>query len=193
MGRPSGCRSRKQQPSPRFDVDQTTSSTGASIHRFMQEDNPYNSPLETSFVEPQVDSRSYEIASQGRRFLNLVIDGIAFRLIGFVIVTGMVIAKWDRFFTIPLSGILLDIFIFAVYYFTQEILLGRTLAKYITGTKVVTADGSKPVLFQIVARTLLRLVPFEPFSCLGKRPVGWHDEYSGTRVVLVRSSSSSAL
>jgi len=153
----------------------------------MQEENPYQPSLETSFVEPRFDPRAFEIASQGRRFLNFIIDGIALRMLGAVVVAGMILVKWDGFFTIPFSRILLNVLVLAFYYFTQEVLLGRTLAKFITGTKVISADGTRPVFFQIIVRTFFRLIPFEPFSCLGKQPVGWHDEYSGTRVVLTRS------
>ena len=62
----------------------------------------------------------------------------------------------------------------------------RTLAKFITGTKVVTAKRDRPSIGQILGRTLSRYIPFEAFSCLDRRPIGWHDSLSGTRVIGTR-------
>jgi uncharacterized RDD family membrane protein YckC len=44
-------------------------------------------------------------------------------------------------------------------------------------------DGTNPKLTEILARTLLRLVPFEYFTFLQGRKLGLHDEYSKTYVV----------
>ena len=42
-------------------------------------------------------------------------------------------------------------------------------------------------LKQVFLRTLIRLIPFEAFSFLGGSK-GWHDEWSGTKVIRVRGS-----
>ena len=56
---------------------------------------------------------------------------------------------------------------------------GRTLGKFITGTKVVSADGETPTASQIVGRTFCRMIPFEAFSFARETcPVGWHDKFS---------------
>ena len=54
-----------------------------------------------------------------------------------------------------------------------------------------TADLTT-ALYAVLSLTLVRMVPFEPFSFLGSpHPVGWHDRWSGTRVVSdVRRPSS---
>jgi hypothetical protein len=50
----------------------------------------------------------------------------------------------------------------------------------------VSVDGGIPTRGQIVKRSLIRLIPFEPFSFLfRKQAIGWHDKWSDTRVVLV--------
>lgn len=69
------------------------------------------------------------------------------------------------------------------YYIFFEGLLSRTPGKFITRTKVIMKDGSKPDLGQIILRTLIRLIPFEIFSFIGKNPLGWHDKWSNTMVV----------
>lgn len=44
-------------------------------------------------------------------------------------------------------------------------------------------DGSKPNYIAILARTTLRIMPFECLTFLRDREPGWHDEYSKTSVV----------
>ncbi|WP_238594294.1 RDD family protein [Chryseobacterium indologenes] len=47
-----------------------------------------------------------------------------------------------------------------MYYFLMENFLdGRTVAKYITGTKVISTDGTKPTTQQFFYRSLSRIVP----------------------------------
>ena len=69
------------------------------------------------------------------------------------------------------------------YYTITEVFLSRSLAKYFTKTIVVLEDGSKPKLIDILARSALRLIPFEYFTFLRGRKPGLHDEYSKTFVV----------
>ena len=70
------------------------------------------------------------------------------------------------------------------YFVGCERSTGKTIGKYVTGTKVVTVDAGQPSIRQLIGRTAARFVPFEPFSFFGdKQPVGWHDDWSGTRVV----------
>jgi len=75
-------------------------------------------------------------------------------------------------------------YIFA-YYCLMEYYLGRTLAKYITGTKVISIDGKKPTFMQILGRTFSRVVPFDALSFLGEN--GWHDSWSETRVINIKN------
>ncbi|MHC4365583.1 MAG: RDD family protein, partial [Planctomycetota bacterium] len=70
-----------------------------------------------------------------------------------------------------------------LYYFIFEAICQRTPAKFITGTKVIASVGSKPTVGTIAKRTLIRFVPFEPFSILGEKVYGWHDRWSGTYVI----------
>jgi uncharacterized RDD family membrane protein YckC len=71
------------------------------------------------------------------------------------------------------------------YYLFFEGTFGATPGKMITKTRVVRFDGDKPRFGQIVGRTLSRFVPFEPFSFFSNNSQGWHDRWSGTRVVKV--------
>ena len=74
-----------------------------------------------------------------------------------------------------------------LYFIITEGVYQKSVGKFITGTKVVTATGGRPTFGQIVGRTFARFIPFEAFSFLsGSKPVGWHDSLSGTRVIMVR-------
>ena len=153
----------------------------------MQDVNPYQAPLETSFAEPELDADSLPVASSNRRFLNFILDNIAFRVLTMAIMVATMVAGIDIWPTNRVYEVLLGLSLFMLYYAVQEAFWGRTLAKFITGTKVVTAEGDAPTVQQVIGRTLCRLIPFEAFTFFEKFPVGWHDKFSGTRVVLTRS------
>ena len=70
-----------------------------------------------------------------------------------------------------------------LYYFVSEMLLQRTIGKFATNTIVIDEYGNKPSNKAIFIRSISRLIPFEPLSCLGER--GWHDTISKTFVVSV--------
>lgn len=140
------------------------------------------------------------VASKTRRFANHIIDMILFRLllfptwflIGYFIgyfaaILGLSDADSVNWLTDPIVDMSLTIASLFVYYFAFEAIWQRTPAKFITGTKVVNCDGTKPTARTIALRTLARLVPFEPFSFLGKEVYGWHDKWSGTAVVRAKT------
>jgi uncharacterized RDD family membrane protein YckC len=77
------------------------------------------------------------------------------------------------------------------YYGFTEFFMARTLAKYFTKTIVVLKDGSKPNFIAILARTTVRIMPFECLTFLRGRKPGWHDDYSGTFVVKVNKLEQS--
>lgn len=117
----------------------------------------------------------YEAASIGTRFLNFFLDRIfSIVFIGIIAVIGSGIND-------TLGGILVLV-AFLGYYLLFEGVWQKTPAKWITKTKVVMNDGSKPDFLHILGRTLTRYIPFEPLSFLAG-PVGWHDSLSKTLVV----------
>ena len=86
---------------------------------------------------------------------------------------------------------LLQLFVSIIFYGLFESLLSRTPAKYITDTKVVMRDGTKPDSTAIFIRTLCRQIPLEALSFLfGQFAVGWHDRISKTLVVDVNKYNS---
>lgn len=164
-------------------------------------DNPYTSPVSEPLPASVVPQAAGElpIASQGKRFLNLLIDNavtyVLSMMVGFVVgviygiraaMSGGGVTADDEF-TMQIIGTLVGLLVTIGYYLAMEALFQRTVAKWITGTCVVSAQGGRPSFGQIVGRSFARLIPFEPFSFLGRQqPVGWHDSLSGTRVVRTR-------
>ncbi|MGE0757039.1 MAG: RDD family protein [Pirellulaceae bacterium] len=164
-------------------------------------DNPYASPAIDPTTVAHVASGPMElkIASQGKRFLNLVIDNIIIQVLssvaGFALGVMYATAQIAENGSVEsgsdgglrLAGFVVGLLVSLAYFVITEALFQRTLAKFVTGTVVVTASGARPSFGQIVGRSLARFIPFEPFSFLGgKQPVGWHDSMSGTRVIATK-------
>jgi uncharacterized RDD family membrane protein YckC len=160
--------------------------------------NPYSPPAAPSFAPPAMPAQQMKIAGQGKRFINFILDqiftGILGGIVGLVFGFTFAIMRADpsapmlpqEEFQFQLISQLLGIGLSIVYFTLLESLTQRSLAKFITGTKVVQVDGSAPTVGQIIGRTFARFIPFEPFSLLGgKNPVGWHDSLSKTRVIEV--------
>ena len=133
------------------------------------------------------------LASKGIRFANFIIDyiiqvvfgigigvfiGIISELTGNYVLYDLVIETEGRFADYIFGAIIL-----LIYYLTIESLTARSIGKYITKTKVVLYDGSRPTFYEILVRTLCRIIPFEQFSFLGEDGKGWHDSISKTYVV----------
>ena len=80
------------------------------------------------------------------------------------------------------------IFLYIIYYLSQETFSGRTLGKKIMGTRAVKEDGTKMSFGQVLGRTLCRCIFFDPltFLCKTDRPRGWHDTISNTAVIHVK-------
>jgi uncharacterized RDD family membrane protein YckC len=71
----------------------------------------------------------------------------------------------------------------------EGIFKGRSIGKFITGTKAVNEDGSNISFTTAIARGFSRIVPFEPFSALGSPSYPWHDKWNKTYVIDIRNSS----
>lgn len=123
------------------------------------------------------------LASKGQRFGNYVVDIIFFYILSAIL--GVVIALFDLVDLMEneLALQVILIFVMLLYYLLFEFFTGKTIGKYITKTRVVTEAGNKPNFGQCLGRTFSRLVPFEAFSLLGEKGIGWHDSWAKTRVI----------
>lgn len=132
------------------------------------------------------------------RFGNLFIDRIVilalFMAFGFFATLMYEVFAIAFFYDIAISlgsvNKLMDIIITSTTYFLYALLMeyftkGRTIGKYITGTRAISTDGTEPTFYDYFIRNISRLVPFDAFSFLGGGN-GWHDSWSDTRVVNVK-------
>lgn len=117
------------------------------------------------------------------RFLNFAIDIIVIFIL-FVLIVPLFESFLPLTSRAELSAYRIGslIFVFAIYYIPFEYRTQKTLGKIITKTKVVTSEGNKPELIDIVSRTFCRLIPFDRFSFLYSRN-GFHDAISKTKVI----------
>ena len=135
------------------------------------------------------------LANNGKRFLNYLID-LAFQYgIGYLL--GFVLGYMYIYLNIEtpylwvtnmnkLEELFLSYMIMLVYYTFFETLFQRSPAKFITGTRVINHDGSKPSFGTIVKRTFCRMIPFDHFSYLGEAGKGWHDSIPEAYVIDVK-------
>ena len=79
------------------------------------------------------------------------------------------------------------ILLYFLYYFGMELAFNRTLGKLITHTQVISVKNNRPQLIHILARTILRLVPFDAFSYLMGSEQGIHDALSQTKLVKIQA------
>jgi len=129
---------------------------------------------------------NYLLASKQKRVLNFIIDVliklVIVRLAISFLNTSQIANKIHSFDLI--ERYLFWSIISFVYYGMTEAFLARSPAKYFTKTIVVMEDGSKPTFSTTLARTVLRILPFEPLSFLRGSKMGLHDKNSGTFVVM---------
>lgn len=133
-------------------------------------------------------------ASLGLRFVNNLIDGLIINfgpslvmiIIGFVlgiigyeqIIDQISLFQEEHY----ILNLVLGLFLYVLYFYFFEFYSdGRTIGKYVTGTKVLSIDGTKPTSSELWTRSFSRLVPFDGLSFFGNN--GWHDSWSDTRVI----------
>jgi uncharacterized RDD family membrane protein YckC len=140
--------------------------------------------------EEYIVKRPVKSIAYGPRFGHFMIDFIAFQVIIYLVDYLLLMLINLTSFNISLnltlvlfSRIVLLLLYPALYTFC-EYKWQKTPGKFLTKTLVIDEYGNKPSLRTIVLRSLIRLVPFEPFSCLSDTySSGWHDRWSNTWVV----------
>jgi uncharacterized RDD family membrane protein YckC len=124
-----------------------------------------------------------DLAGMGRRFVNYIIDLASVFLLVFILSTLLYMGNSASFVKTG-KGFPFSLAVMAVYFIVLEVTTGKTIGKYITGTRVTDENGDRAAPTKILLRTLIRFIPFEQFSYFGEPCIGWHDKLSKTRVVL---------
>ncbi len=140
-------------------------------------------------ITEQPIQTTVQAASKGIRFLNFVIDNIIYEIVVIFAIYPLARLVFGKSFgeNFWLTWAF-NLSIFFLYYFSFEAAFQRTPAKFLTATRVVFADGSRPDTATIAKRSLIRFVPFEVISqYTGKDPnltgTWWHDSWTNTRVI----------
>jgi uncharacterized RDD family membrane protein YckC len=156
----------------------------------VSETNPYAAPEVPVQQEEQAVigfDVTLVLASRTQRFFTLLLDSLLRAGLVFCITVGFVLLfpdygeKLERMS--KLDEWMTEIFSLMLFYCFFEGIWQRSPAKWLLGLKVVNLEGDRPGWGQIVGRSLARMVPFEPLSFFGGGPYGWHDKWSGTRVI----------
>lgn len=150
-------------------------------------------PFENSIF----DERNLERATTGQRFANYIVDIIVFYalIFAFGIIVGIFspqliydIGYWadrnvffDRILSLLLFGIYMGI--------TEMLLNGRTIGKFVTGTKSVTEEGDQIDKGTLFKRGMIKAVPFCAFSALGAPCYPWQDKWTNTMVIDLKKST----
>jgi len=122
--------------------------------------------------------KKYNYARQDKRLFNYIIDNTVINIFVFSLFSFVNIREID----IGLIFYLYYYPTYLLYYILFEGITGRTIGKFITGTKVLSLKKENP----LIVRSLARLIPFNDLSFLfsdGRK--GWHDRISNTIVVEV--------
>ena len=129
--------------------------------------------------------------SLGQRFAHYIIDTIIFYIL-FILFAGMAgviiglfdaVSVFENETAFTISTYLFIYGLFWGYYTVTEFVFGGTFGKLILGNVVVAGDVEKVSFKKAALRSVIRFVPFEPFSFLGSNRRGWHDQWAKTWVV----------
>ncbi|MBS1508002.1 MAG: RDD family protein [Bacteroidetes bacterium] len=151
------------------------------------------SASETIVHEPQLAR-----ASTGQRLANYIIDVIVFYLLMIVLGVAIAIISPDTIDALDtessgfdLADRILSLLLYAVYMgIAEAIFNGRSVGKFITGTKAVNLDGSNISASTAFRRGFTRAVPFCAFSALGSPCDPWQDRWNDTMVIDVKKSAA---
>jgi len=135
-------------------------------------------------------------AGAGQRFANYIIDLIVYDLLVRFIIDPMVASGNNIIYAqIQSPAFLLflnQVFFFVVYtsymFLLETIFKGKSIGKFVTGTKAVNEDGTIISAKTALLRSLSRIIPFEPFSALGNPSRPWHDRWTHTFVINEKKS-----
>ena len=123
-----------------------------------------------------------DIASNNSRVTNMIADTIILNIIYYALITYSYEIYGADAESDPLLNLTFLLISFFLVYTVTEYFFSKTVGKFISRTKVVNLDGTKPGLKNILSRTLCRLIPCEAFSFMFLQN-GLHDKFSKTRVV----------
>jgi hypothetical protein len=132
--------------------------------------------LTTKIVEQQqFDDKKVKATT---RLINFIVDTIIWLIIAAILTYPLNAHDGNQM----LLGYVILLLSYIGYYTLMETKYQKTIGKFITKTTVVTNDGAKPEVGDIVRRTFCRLIPFDRVSFLYTQN-GFHDRLSDTTII----------
>ncbi len=130
--------------------------------------------------------RKPKVVTPGVRFGYWIIDILIICTIQFLIdllfnIFFALANNIDVIILLSLISQLISLSIFLLYYAIFETYLGGSVGKLICGYTVINQQAEEISFGQGMLRSVIRMIPFEAFSCLSDR--GWHDRWTKTYVV----------
>lgn len=139
--------------------------------------------------EEIVVRRPVKSIASGPRFGHFMVDLILFQIIYYLInyVFELIIYNQGLDPNVRITmfylSLIISLLLYPSLYFLCEKLWQRTPGKFLTNSIVIDEYGNKPSTKDLIFRSLIRIVPFEPFTCMGDSSNGWHDRWANTWVV----------
>lgn len=165
-------------------ITELTETSWRTVHTIDTDVNKERDPEEYTAKRP------VKSIASGPRFGHFIIDLIVFQIVIYIVsYLFELLTSFTNFsvrlnLTISLISSIVLLLLYPAFYAFCENKWQRTPGKYLTRTVVIDEYGNKPELRSIILRSLIRLVPFEPFSCLSDNySNGWHDRWAKTWVV----------
>jgi uncharacterized RDD family membrane protein YckC len=131
-------------------------------------------------------------ASTGKRLFNYIVDYIIswviYRYVIYRLVVAFITAIYQ--YVDSKAGLYVISYLIVIGWYTlfrtafEGFTGGKTIAKFMNGTRAVNEDGTRITFKTALLRSLSRMVPFEAFSALGANPpYPWHDRWTRTYVI----------
>jgi len=150
---------------------------------------------ENEISSDKLEVNNHVFATKNQRLINYLIDILSLSL-GYSVLfsifqflyeaqTGATLSEEMRLETpVLVTEILIQSVLTIAYYTLCEFfLMGKTIGKRFTNTMVVNHNYQSISMETAFVRSLIRIIPFEPLSLLGKSFEGWHDKWSRTYVI----------
>lgn len=143
-----------------------------------------NRPLDSDFYESEsgIGSLAYSMD----RMKHFAVDMIVIVLLYFTITILLI----DYRASLKNNYLLLLALVQFSYYTVLESLTGRTLGHLLNKSEVVQTDGSKPRIYQVLIRSIVRFVPFEFVPIFTPYNQCLHDMISKTWVVRMKKNAN---
>ncbi len=134
--------------------------------------------------------RTVRSVTYGRRISHAMVDLLCFEAVAYLInyllelLHTFIPFSTSLSLTLGLITSLIFLILYPALYTFCEWKWQQTPGKFLTKTIVIDEYGNKPELSTLVLRSVIRLVPFDVYSCYGTPySYGWHDQWSNTWVV----------